>query len=377
MKILYTCTYSAGISGVWNRVYNLAKEMIKKGHDVYVFSSNLEAGTFKEVPEHEEVEGIKIFRFKVTKFGSKNAYLYNSRELRKKFNEIMPNVVDCQTYRHSEGNIISGEAEKAGVPCFLTTHAPFMNSGVRGKWLSLLSWGYDLLIGRRVLKRFKKVIAISKWEYPHLNKLGVEDERIAYIPNGIPSEFFKDKRFMSDKVRKILFFGRIAPVKDVETLLDAWSLIEKEHPYVYLEIIGPAETDYLRKLEKMIGELGLKNIVFRPAVFELNKKIQAYNGSEIFVLPSRREGMPQSLIEAMSRGDIVVASDITACKEIVKSGKNGFLFKQRDAADLAKRIDFVIANYRKLGEVVERAKKDASSFRWDILADKLEKLYKS
>ena len=249
MKILYTCTYSAGISGVWNRVYNVAKEMMKRGHEVYVFSSNLESGTLKEMPSEEIVEGIKIFRFGVKKFGSKNAYLYNGGKLKAKLKEMMPDVVDCQTYRHSEGNIISAGAVKLGIPCFLTTHAPFMSVSIRGKWLSLLSFMYDLLIGKRVLRRFKKVIAISKWEYPYLNKLGVKDERISYVPNGIPSEFFRDKRFMSDKVRKILFFGRIAPVKDVETLLKAWSLIERGHKYLYLEIVGPAETEYMKKLE--------------------------------------------------------------------------------------------------------------------------------
>ena len=120
MKILYTCTYSAGISGVWNRVYNVAKEMIKRGHEVYVFSSNLEAGTLKEIEPEEIVDGINVFRFPASRWlGSRNAldFSRSSAIMKEKLREIMPNIVDCQTFRHSEGNIVSAEAEKLGSPC--------------------------------------------------------------------------------------------------------------------------------------------------------------------------------------------------------------------------------------------------------------------
>lgn len=375
MKIAYSCTYSAGISGVWNRVYNVAEEMIKRGHEVYVFSSNLEAGTMKKMPEFEIIDGIKVYRFDVRSFGSRNAFLFKSGELRKRLGEIMPDVIDCQTYRHSEGNIISKEAVKLGIPCFLTTHAPFMPSEIRGKWLSLLSSGYDFLIGKKVLKRFRKIIAISKWEYPCLNKLGVKNERIAYVPNGIPAEFFEKERFAGNRVRNVLFFGRITPVKDVETLVRAWDLIEKEHKNIALNIAGPAESAYRKEIDNLIKKLGLKNIVFRGAVFETRDRLNIYDNAEIFVLPSKREGMPQSLIEAMARGDIVIASDITACREIVKNGKNGYLFRQGDAFDLSKKIDFAIRNYHGLKRVAEKAKLNASAFRWAKIANRLEKVY--
>ena len=379
MKILYTCTYSAGISGVWNRVYNVAREMIKKGHEVFVFSSNLEAGSLKKVPEHEVVDRINCYRFPVRVTLSKNALGFgkSSDKMREKLKEINPDVVDCQTYRHSEGTIVSSEAEKLGIPCFLTTHAPFVSVGVRGIVLSTITRLYDAAYSGNVLKKFRKIIAISKWEYPYLTKLGVESNKIAYVPNGIPVEFFKKERKLGREVRKVLFFGRIAPVKDIETLLRAWALIEKANNKVVLEIIGPAELEYRKRLDEMIMELKLENVRFGEAVFALNEKIRAYNNAEVFVLPSKREGMPQSLIEAMSAGDIVIASDITACREIVKNGKNGYLFRQGNAEDLAKKLDFAIKSYRKLGGVVEKAKKDSSSFGWDRIADRLEKLYKS
>jgi glycosyltransferase involved in cell wall biosynthesis len=93
-------------------------------------------------------------------------------------------------------------------------------------------------------------------------------------------------------------------------------------------------------------------------------------------LPSKREGMPQSLIEAMACGNIVIASDIEACRELVKEGKIGYLFRQGDAEDLAEKIKEVIRSYRKMGKVQKNAVKFASGFKWKTIADRLEKVYK-
>jgi len=377
MKIIYTCTYSAGISGVWNRVYNVALEMIKKGHKVFVFSSDLEAGTGNIAKAHEKVKGIEVFRFPARSFGSKNAYIYNRKELAEKLREVMPDVVDCQTYRHHEGEITSGECKKLGIPCFLTTHAPFVEKNVRGKWLSFLSSFYDVFKGKRTLKRFKKIIAISRWEYPYLNKLGIKNSKIEYVSNGIPAEFFKKQRNFGNKVRKVLFFGRIIPVKDLKTLLRAWSMIEKENKAIELSIVGPADENYKKELDSLIRELKLRNVKFLGAVFDLKKKIAVYDRADIFVLPSKREGMPQVLVEAMARGNIVIASDITANKEIVKDGKNGFLFKQGDAEELADKLKMVIGEYGRLKKIAQGGMKDSSAFRWSELSAKLEKVYKS
>ena len=374
MKVLFTCTYSSGISGVWTRVHSLAQELIKRDHEVHVFSSNLESGTQKQVSDYEIVDGIKCHRFKVKlSVGSKNAYIYNKQELQSKLKEIMPQVVDCQTYRHYEGTIIAKECFKLRIPCFLTTHAPFVDKKVRGFKLNLLANLYDLFIGRAVLKKFKKIIAITKWEYPYLNNLGIKYENIVYVPNGIPQEFVNTKIVKKTKAKKIIFFGRIAPVKDVETLISAFSLI-KNKP-IKLEIVGPAEQDYLKKLQSTIEKENIQGISFKQAVYKIKEKIKTYQSAEIFVLPSKREGMPQSLIESMACGPVSLTSDIEACKELVEEGKTGFLFKQGSPQDLASKLDYIVDNFKSLQNVRKQAKLFSSQFNWPALAEELEKLY--
>jgi glycosyltransferase involved in cell wall biosynthesis len=87
--------------------------------------------------------------------------------------------------------------------------------------------------------------------------------------------------------------------------------------------------------------------------------------------------MPQSLIEAMACSNVAIASDIDACREIVKNGKNGFLFRQGDEEDLAERLEMVILNYQKLGGIAKSAREYAQEFSWNKIADRLEKLYKT
>ncbi len=379
MKIVFTCTYSAGISGVWNRVYSIAQELIKRGHQIYVFSSNLEAGTLKRVSEYENLDGINCYRFEVSRWlGSKNAFDFSKSAgmMRAALRKIRPDAVDCQTYRHSEASIISKESIKLGIPCFLTTHAPFVSTKVRGLKLSLVTSLYDLFFGKRALNRFKKIIAISRWEYPYLNRLGAENSRIVHIPNGIANEFFEKKIEKRTKARRILFFGRVAPVKDIETLIKAFKEIENYKEGLTLDIVGPAESEYRAKLDNLIAKLDVKNINFMPAVFEIKAKIGTYDEGDIFILPSKREGMPQSLIEAMARGRIVIASDIIACRELIKEGKNGFLFRQGDAQDLAAKLRETIGSYNKLGKTRQEAVRFAAGFKWSKIADQLERIYR-
>jgi len=378
MKILYTCTYSAGISGVWNRVYNLALEMVKKGHEVYVFSSNLEAGTLKKVKDYENVDGINIFRFNVKQIGSKNAFDFSisAEKMRERLKEIMPDVVDCQTYRHSEGNIISKECGKLGIPCFLTTHAPFVDFFFRGFLLGSFAFFYDVFVGRKILKRFKKIIAITKWEYPYLSRLGVSKEKIVYSPNGIPSEFFSIKR-RDGRKNEVLFFGRVSAVKNIETLVKAAKILNEKGIKLELRIVGPVDSDYGKEIKKRVEKDRIKNIKFHPAVYNLKEKIKVYDNCKIFVLPSKREGMPQALIEAMSRGKVVVASDIPACKELVSNCKNGFTFPLGNASALALKIESCLKAYDKLGNVRKSAVKFASGFKWRDIVDELERVYRN
>ena len=376
MKIVYTCSYAyPSISGVWTRVENLAKEFSKRGHEVHVLTSNLIAGTDKTAEPYEFYEGIHINRFPVKIKLSKYQLIFTGKEFDKTLKDINPDIIDCQTYRHNEAKSALEYSLNNKIPCILTTHAPFLPVEVRGRKLSFLSKVYDWFIGKNILKKYSKVFRISNWELKYLLDLGLEQEKIIYSPNGVPREFFKIK-IEKTKNQAILFLGRIEPRKQVHILINAFAKINKKYSNSKLYLAGPIENveNYENTLKKIIAENELeKKVIFLGPVYDLSKKIDLINSSQIYVLPSTWEGFPQSLIEAMSLGRCIIGSDCEGNMEVLDDEKTGFLFKIGDVEELAEKLEYCLSN--NTTEVEQNAKLLAEKFEWGKIADKVEKVY--
>ena len=375
MRILEVCLYSSGICGVWNRVFEEAKRLKKRGHTVNVFSTNNVKGAGGVAPLKETKEGILIRRFPAIRLGGESFMRWDYESEARRFN---PDIIIVHSYRHLHSTKAIDIARKVGAKVFLVTHAPFDSGsekrGILGKFAVR---GYDLILGPRTLKQFDKVIAITKWEIPYLIQLGLTRHNIAYIPNGIPEKFFTQKE-TEEEENKILFLGRIAPVKDIETLLKAVHILKQKKKIKFkLEIVGPAERDYLTKLNYMVKRYNLEQEVkFLPPIYEAREKIKKIDSAGIYVLPSKREGMPQSLVEAMSREKIVIASDNPGTRDLVTSGENGYVFSIGNAETLARYIERVLTKPKQHNKMRRNAKKSVEQFRWSEVIKKWSKLFR-
>jgi len=381
LKILELCPFSAGICGVWQRVRQESIELIKKGYSVKIFSSNLEKGTDKIVSSRDKLNNeIDIYRFPAIKLGGESFMSWFKKEAEKEALEYMPDIIIAHNYRHlhtTKALRVARKLKKMGRKCrvFLVSHAPFERNETRTLMQRIIVWLYDKFIGRATINNFDKIIMISKWELPYLKGLNVDESKIVYIPNGIPEEFFLQKKYKKEE-NKILFLGRISPIKNLEVLIKAVSI--KKDKSIAIEIVGPAEKEYLDKIKELVEKLNLKDrIVFSPPIYDLKDKIKKIDSAKIFVLPSKIEGMPQGLIEAMARGKIVIGSDCMAIKELIKENENGYLFKSDDYLDLAEKIDFVLKNKIKNREIKRNAMNFVKQFRWNYLINELERLIKS
>lgn len=375
-KILELTNFSAGGCGVWNRVKQESIELSKKGYKVRIFSSNLEKGTENIVSPRDKIKEIEIFRFPYKKFGGES---FMKWDFEKSALEYSPDLIIAHSYRHPhtlKALKIKKQLAKKGKICkvFLVTHAPFARKDSRSFIQNLIVWFYDLFVGKGAIKKFDKVIAISKWELPYLKKLGLKEEKIAYIPNGLPEDFYTIKKQEKEQ-NKILFLGRISPIKDLEVVIKSLVLLEDKS--IIFEMVGPAELEYKIQLTNLIKKLNLeRRVVFSPAVYDLKEKIKKIDSCKIFVLPSKSEGMPQSLIEAMARGKICIASDITSIKDIIQDNQNGFLFKQGDEHQLSNifkkvlKIDSFIIN-----NIMNNAIQMSKRFKWSVLIKDFKKAY--
>jgi glycosyltransferase involved in cell wall biosynthesis len=366
MRILEICLFSAGIDGVFSRVKEESLRLAKR-NEVLIISSNLTKGS-KEIADSEENLGkVKIKRFPAKIIGGESYMNFsNENEMIETAKEFNPDIIMAHCYRHKSVDLALSIAKLTGKKCFLVTHAPFATDENRSLMAKLYVRFYDRFIGPKKLKQFDKIIAITKWEMPYLKKLGINEDKVEYIPNGIPQEFFDIKKINSRDENKILFLGRVSPIKDLEVLIKALNISKN----IRLEIVGPAEEGYLNKLKKLINEFDLtKRISFCAPIFDLNEKIRKIDSAKIFILPSKREAMPQSLIEAMARGKIVIASDNLGTRDLIVDGENGYLFAVGNEGDLANKINLIPED--KIGK---NAKKSVEQFSWNKVMKKIEEL---
>jgi len=169
-----------------------------------------------------------------------------------------------------------------------------------------------------------------------IDEVGLKPERIEVIHNGIDLSSFTQPTPGNGRTGGVVIgtVARLTEAKDHGNLLRAFAMVRREAPEVRLVLVGDGE---LREdIESMVSSLGL-----RDAVEMTGKRSdipQLLAGMDIFVLPSRREGFPVSIIEAMAGGRAVVATDVGGVREILEDGADGIVVPPEDDASLASAI---------------------------------------
>ncbi|MEW6108622.1 MAG: glycosyltransferase family 4 protein [Nitrospirota bacterium] len=245
---------------------------------------------------------------------------------------------------------------------------------------------FDGIIFKKLFSKifsFVDAFIVMSGELRH--KLGKEDiskEKIAAIPNGVNINLFysyeKEKRRELKKYLELssrmvfIYTGRLAEGKGLEILLGAMKDVLKEDKTAYLLLLGEGQVK--NKLEDKAAAAGISdNICFKGNV---NNVHEFLNSADVFVFPSLREGMPNSLLEAMSCGLPVIASKIGGVVDVVEDGKSGILFEPGDVSGLASAMIILLKDKelrQKLG--AEARKRAVEDFSIDRVADEYIKLY--
>lgn len=366
MKIVEICPFSKGICGVWSRVLSESSEFVRLGHEVLVLSSDIEKGTGKKIDLMEEwVNGVQIKRFSTywsAPLISENVHYWFNSFTQKVLFDFKPDIIIAHLlHPHSKSlaRLIKPLKEtNASLKTYLVPHAPF--NIVRRFPLNLVTpiWRF---FAKSRLKDFDKIIAITKWELPYLVNLGIPLEKIVYVPNGLPLEYFKKRGRVSNVNRDVLFLGRIAPIKNIELIIEVARIM----PHVSFSLVGMWEPDYEAQLKPLLEKV--PNVKVYPPVYDLIEKIVLIDSHTILLCPSWREAMPQVILEGMARGKVVLSSMTDGGKELIKDSETGFLFPINDKEKLAELIN---ANLKGNKKVEMAAKKNASIYKWVDLIKK-------
>ena len=192
----------------------------------------------------------------------------------------------------------SWESKKNGIPVVISPRGTLSTEAFKsGSIMKSLFWP---LIQKPVLRDSTIFHATSNQEKNDIRELGFK-QPIAIVPNGIDLPEIKENKKDNKTMKKLLFLGRIHPIKGIDNLLIAWQEIQNIHQNWTLEIVGPDNYNYLSELNRITKKLKLKRVIFSKEIHgeEKNKKYQSAN---LFILPSHSENFGVSVAEALSNG---------------------------------------------------------------------------
>lgn len=223
-----------------------------------------------------------------------------------------------------------------------------------------------------------KVVCVSKNLQAFFSQvLGVSGARLQVIHNGIDIERFRTDRlpFSDDgKERAIGCIARLTEAKDHNNLLEAFSRVAKLRAGIKLVLVG--EGEMRRCIEQKIFELGLCDSV--ELLGNRNDVAELLGGMDIFVLPSKREGFPVSILEAMAAGRPVIATDVGGVAEVITTGENGIIVPPENSEKLAEALFLLIDNPDRTKTMAVKGHSDvAANFNKQKMIKSYECLYLS
>ncbi|MGD0689732.1 MAG: glycosyltransferase family 4 protein [Candidatus Bathyarchaeia archaeon] len=223
-------------------------------------------------------------------------------------------------------------------------------------------------VGTWLLRNSTRVICLTRADAREVRDLGVPVRNIRIVPVGVDTALFRPGK---GKRKGIAWVGRIVPEKGLDVLLEALAKVRKRiHVHTIIAGDGPLRGKLIRRAH----ELKLSDSV--TFVRQKNRRDVArmLAQSLVYVLPSRREGLPLALLEAMAAGNTVVASDLPSTREVL--GEAGLYYSCKDPDELAERLLMALED-RKLCRRFGREVRDTvhRRFRWESVLPALSEVY--
>ena len=256
-------------------------------------------------------------------------------------------------------------------------------SGLTGDIINLKRFPFGRFQLKYLLKKVDLLVTVNHEGKDEFKAIGFPESKIQYIPNGIGPP--PDGKNDYDEARTVITTVRLDPQKGIDILLKAWHKVTFEQKGLKLLILGQGPREL--ELKDLAKALRIEESVqFVGLVSNVGDYLEE---SDIFVLPSRAEGMSNALIEAMSFGLSCIATKVSGNTElmgvnpdqIVSEGdffvaKNGILINPDDVEGLVKAILFLIHNAKVRKEVGTHGRSNIQNyFSIDSIADRYVALY--
>lgn len=222
-------------------------------------------------------------------------------------------------------------------------------------------------VDRYCLPRYDHVIAVSPTLEQHCLKLGVQPANLSYVPNAIDADEFRRSHSTLDaryelgvwpKAFVIGIVGRLSREKGVDRAIRAAATLYRKYPHLELHIVGDGpELDRLRLLAI---ELGVDQATHFWG-WQADAR-RHYETMDMLLLPSRTEGSPNAVLEAMAMGVPVAAAEVGAVRDLLKHGRRGVLLNADDESNWALHIEPLIVSESRREELSRKGRRRVEKY---------------
>jgi len=322
MKVIFfTSTLTSG--GAERVISLLANEFNKKGHEIEVIALTSISPDFYVVDE-----GVKFIHADKACHGS---LLKEMFWVRKHVREVHPDIVIA--FMEAVYEFVLLALQGTGIPVITSERK---DPSTLGPLRKILRW--ILLPTSTCCAHVVQTHQIKSY----YNKTVQRKTHIIYNP--VNERVFDEnvQNLTLHRKKRIISVGRLYPQKNQEMLIKAFSALSAKYKDWNLVIYGEG---FLRsQLEKLIGELSMRDSIFLPGVS--HNVIEEIAQSEIFAMSSNYEGMSNAMIEAMCVGTPVVSTRVSGTDELIRDGENGLLVDVGDEKKMIAALDRLMGDVR-------------------------------
>ena len=346
---------SLATGGAQRVVVSMAEWWASKGHRVVIVTiDDIKSDRYKLPDTVERVALDMMFPTKGSQTVTAN--LRRIKGLRRAFMQAQTNAI--VSFEHTT-NVLALLASRA-------LHIPVAISERVDPREVPLKWPWEML--RRVMYPKTNALVVQTDDVRAWAERFVDRSAVVTIPNPAPVAPVARKRpGRATSRRTVVGLGRLTHQKGFDLLIRAFATVSSRNPDWSLVIYGDGEER--PRLEVLIEELGLSSFVRLPGMTD--DPIAALLSGDLFVMPSRFEGFPNVLLEAMACGLPVIASDCrSGPKEIIRNEVDGILVPAEDSMALAAAMHRLMNNKHEQAELGKRAQEVTERFGIDKIMSK-------
>jgi len=349
--------YPPHLGGMENVAAQIAEGFAEKGYSVSVYASDIGYSCGVALQSKVRVHYLKALEFAHTPI----IFTLFSRLL------VLPrrSIIHLHVAQAFTPEIVYLISKLRGIPYIAHIHLDIDATGPLGFLLE----PYKRIFLKRVLKSAAKIICLTEAQKELIAaKYMLPMEAIVVIPNGVAEKYFVEGKTHENAVPRLLFVGRLAAQKNLPLLINT---VRQMRTKVFVDIVGEGEER--ENVEALIQNYNLQNVKMHGKKMG-EELIEIYRAADVFVLPSLKEGVSLSMLEALAVGLPVVASDSPEIRPIL--GVCGALVQDPTPANYAQVLDTLLSDKDALRNLKALSIQKARTYSWKNLLNSVEDLYK-